>query len=828
MLELPPGIAGLSNEEASSRLKSVGPNRLVPERRGEKLRQLLGLLSDPMALMLAAASAVYLALGETRDGVILLVALVPVLGVDVFLEARSREALRKLALAVAPRARVVRDGVEREIPTEELAPGDLLVIREGDVLHADGAVCWSANLAADESPLTGESEPQDKPSGAPFLAGSLIVAGHGFGEIQKTGAATEFGRIAGLVAGAESEPTPLQRKTRQIVRGLAGVAVLVSAGVFALEVSRGMAASKAFLSAVSLTMAAMPEEFPLVFTLFLSLGAWRLTRHRVLVRRLASVETLGSTTVICTDKTGTLTSGTFGLEEYRILSPGLSPAEFLEAAVLACEINPADPMERAIAAAAQEGGVDPTSLHERWRLVADYDFDPHGKHMSHVWEEAAASSGRRRIVAKGALEGVLEHCDAAPEEVAAVESVHADLARQGIRLLAVAGRLEGGAKALSGPREDDERGLRLYGLLGFRDPIRTEVPAAIAECKTAGIHVKLITGDHALTALAIAQDAGISAGVGEAVTGEQLHEAAPAQFSDLVERADVLARIRPEQKYAIVDALVGRGEIVAMAGDGINDAPALRRASIGVAMGLRGTEVARAAADMVLLDDNLASVVEAVREGRHIFDNIQRAFLYLLAFHVPIVGLALSVPLAGLPLLLLPVHLVWLELIVHPVSALIFEGEPASPDLMRRPPRDPRRPLLPWTLILPSVLSGVLLTLACLLLYAWRQPAGEVPARSQALAVLVLGSLLLVWSERAKDGPWNRMPFPRGARFWIVYLPVAASLPIFMEIPAFASALRVAPLRLRDWGLCLLLASSSVVWRVFGTRWLSRANPTAR
>ncbi len=381
---------------------------------------------------------------------------------------------------------------------------------------------------------------------------------------------------------------------------------------------------------------------------------------------------------------------------------------------------------------------------------------------------------------------------------------------------------------LAGPREEDERGLRLYGLLGFRDPIRPEVPAAIAECRTAGIHVKIITGDHALTALAIAQDAGIAAGEEGAITGERLHELGPAEFSDIVDRCDVLARIRPEQKYAIVDSLVGRGEIVAMAGDGINDAPALRRASIGVAMGVRGTEVARGAADMVLLDDNLASVVEAVKEGRHIFDNIQSAFLYLLAFHVPIIGLALAVPLAGLPLLLMPVHLVWLELIVHPVSALIFEGEPPSPDLMRRPPRDPRRPLLPWTLILPSVLSGVVLTLASLLLYVWRQPAGEVAARSQALAVLVLGSLLLVWSERAKEQPWTRIPFPRQARFWAVYLPVAASLPILMESPALASVLRIAPLRPRDWAICLLLASSCVVWRAFGTRWLSRANLTAR
>ncbi|MDE3043083.1 MAG: cation-translocating P-type ATPase, partial [Nitrospirota bacterium] len=788
-------------------------------------------------------------------GIILLLALIPVLGVDVFLHARSREALKQLAQVVAPRARVVRDNHEMEVPTEELVPGDVLVLREGDVLHADGVVRWSANLTMNESPLTGEPVPQEKqPSGditegerpetSRFYAGSLVLAGHGYGEIVTTGARTQYGHIAHLVAEAPVEPTPLQKKTAKMVRTIGAVAGCAVVGVFAVAVYRGASTYQAFLAAISLAMAAVPEEFPLVFTLFLSLGAWRLGQRGVLVRRLASVETLGSTTVICTDKTGTLTTGQFALDLHLPSSLGVSEQTLLEAAVLACEPHPSDTLERAIVAHCRDHGILPEVIHTQWRLVADHPFDPLGKHMSHVWAQPLPDGGQiLRIVAKGALEGIVEHCALTPEEQSAVEATHASLAHQGIRVLAIAEKVVTSTlaqaeemRSLTSPeangdtvltnRVEAECGLRFCGFLGFRDPLRPEVPAAVAECQAAGITVKLITGDHALTALAVADAAGIAHTSDGILTGRQLERSGPGQFSAQVANASIFARVRPEQKSTIVEALKRAGGIVAMTGDGINDAPALRQANIGISMGLRATEVARASADLVLLDDNFASLVATVREGRLVFANIQRAFLYLIAFHVPIFGLALVVPLLDLPLLLLPVHLVWLEMIVHPVSALIFEGEPAPPDLMQRPPRDPESPVLPFQLALPSLLSGMMLTAAVFGMYWMHLETGEIFARSGAIVVLILGSLVLIWAERAGHRPWYSVPWPRTVRFWMVWSLVAVSLPLFMHIPPIAETLGIGPLPTRDWMLAAGIAITSVGWRAWGTRWLTAKGST--
>jgi Ca2+-transporting ATPase len=818
--------SGLSTEEARRRLAEVGPNRLAAAERWAWLREAAAVAADPMALMLLAAATVYFLLGERRDAWVLLAALVPVLGVDVALEVRSRRALRHLARAVTPRARVIRDGAEAEVPTEDLVPGDLLVLAEGDVVHADGVVRRAANLSADEAPLTGESEPQPKralagrapgepPEECRFLAGSTVLAGHGLGEVTATGPRTRFGGIARLVAAAGPERTPLQKRTTRMVRTLGAAAALVAAAVFALELHRGQDVYRSLLAAVSLAMAALPEEFPLVFTLFLSLGAVRLSRRGILVRRLAAVETLGSTTVICLDKTGTLTAGQFALDAHRALAPAIGEEELLAAAVLACEQEPVDPMERAILAHARGQGVRAEDLARRWELVQDHPFDPVGKHMSHAWRRRDGGGDRPwSIVAKGALEGVLEHGALAPGERARAESANAELAAQGMRVLAIARR---DAEALSGERDRDERDLRLLGLLGFRDPLRPEVPGAIRECAEAGIRLKLVTGDHVLTAHAIAEAAGIPHEDDGILTGADIDRIPAGERQARFRRTAIFARVRPDQKHEIVDALARGGDVVAMTGDGINDAPALRRADIGVAMGLRGTQVARAAADLVMLADDFASLVATVREGRAIYANIQRSFLYLLAFHLPIVGLALVVPLAGMPLLLQPVHLVWLELIVHPVSALAFQAEAPPADLMRRPPRDPRQPLVPWRLAWRSLLSGLLLTAAVLWAYAAHLSEGVAYARSLGVSVLVAGSLLLVWAERSPEGGWLLAPWPRRWVFWAVWLGVAASLPAFLHVPELARTFQLRPVAAADWPLVAGLALAPVLWRAF--RW---------
>jgi Ca2+-transporting ATPase len=812
---------GLTSDEARARLATHGPNRLVGRERAAWLKEAVGLLLDPMAIMLVVAAAIYFALGDRRDAVVMLAALVPVIGVDVFLEARSRSALKQLARQVAPRARVIRDGRELVVETAALVPGDLLVLVEGDVIHADGIVRSAVNLAVDESSLTGESDPQlkrpaparqaDPPPEARFYAGSLVLAGHGHGEILATGRATRFGEIAALVGKADTTTTPLQRRVASLVKKLAVVAGAVAIAVVLLGVARGLSWGQALLGGISIAMSAAPEEFPLVFTLFLSVGAWKLTKRGVLVRRLASVETLGSTTVICTDKTGTLTRGQFVLDQIVPLL-GADERELLETAVLASELPPSDPMEKAIVATAHARGVEVAPLTARWQLVRDYDFDPVGKHMSHVWtmRDAPATAC---VVAKGALEGVLEHAAISDADRATLEAANARLAVQGIRVLAVARRAD--AQAQAATREDDERQLSIVGLLGFRDPLRPEVPAAVRECQAAGVRIKIVTGDHALTAHAIAESAGILHRDDAIISGETLAAASSAEErTRLVTGADILSRISPAQKHMIVGILRDEGEIVAMTGDGINDAPALKRADIGVSMGQRGTEVARAAADLVLLDDDFASIVAAVAAGRKIFLDIQRSFLYLIAFHIPIVGLALIPPVVGLPLLLLPIHLVWLELIVHPVSALLFQGDPPPDDLMRRPPRDPRAPMLAGRAVWRSAASGALLTIAVIATYAARLPHGHPHARGMALAVLIAGYQLIALHERAASGDRAGTFLPRSIRPWLVLGASAASLPVLMYTPTLAALMDVAPLSATAWLGAIGIALGAVGWRL--------------
>jgi P-type Ca2+ transporter type 2C len=816
---VPPGLEGLSEREAAHVLARTGPNRWVRRDPFASLREAVRLLFDPMAVMLAIAAAIYFVLGETRDAVVLALALIPVLGVDVLLEARSRAALSKLARAAAPTAEVVRDAHVRAIPLEGVVPGDLLVLREGHTIAADGVTLWAANLAVDESSLTGESEPQAKSTAsnvqnaaanARFFAGSLVVSGHGFGRVTTTGTRTQYGGIAALVARTAPSLSPLQRQAGRLVRRLGMVAVVVAIGLIPLSLARGDSWTESLLSAVSLAMAAIPEEFPIVLTLFLSVGAWRLASRGMLVRRLASVETLGSTTVICTDKTGTLTLGEFQVTEHLVLNPTVTDQQLLEAAMLACESHPVDAMERAIVAYAERNGVSPAAVSTRWTLVRDYDFDPVGKHMSHVWR-ALATGDEFVIAAKGAVEGVVAHSAVdLPTRLRVVEA-NEELAARGLRVLAVAGRRMAQPGAT---REDDERDLTVYGLIGFQDPLRPEVQAAVDECQRAGIRVKMITGDHALTAHAVAHSAGILHDDDQIVTGDDLVALGEREREERIARAVIFARISPAQKFLIVDALKRTGAIVAMTGDGVNDAPALRRADIGIAMGERGTDVARATADLVLLDDNFASIVATVREGRHILQNVQRAFLYLIAFHVPIVGLAIVTPLAGLPLVLLPIHLVWLELIIHPVSALVFQAERATGSVMSRPPRDPGAPLLPRAATVRSGAAGALLAAVAFAVYWWGLAAvGEFQARALGLVVLLSGYQVLLFAERLSL-PGSVPRIPRTPMFWLVWIASALSLIAILRVPPLAEVFRVTMPTGAQMTAAVILGALSVAWRL--------------
>ncbi|MGH8005061.1 MAG: cation-translocating P-type ATPase, partial [Limisphaerales bacterium] len=724
-----------------------GPNILVPQSPFAAFWHWLKSLSDPMILLLLLAALVYFLLGEVRDGWVLVGSIVPILLVDLALEARSSRALKKIRELTAPVAQVVRGGIEKIVPTETLVPGDVLVIKEGDILPADGVLAESNNIEMDEAPLTGESIPVPKEASGSgesnVFAGTAVLSGQGKATVTGTGRKTRYGQIGHLLTEIKEERTPLQKKIDRLVTRLLTGAVFACFLVFIIEFYRGSGWGKSFLSAVSLAIAAVPEEFPVVFTLYLTMGVFRLSRKKTLIRRMVGVETLGATTVICADKTGTLTEGKLTVAEH---PEGENDELFWQTIVMACEPNPTDQLEKTLVAHAREHGIEPGKIFAEWKLVKDYPFDLKGKYMSHVWRN---SSGELVICAKGAVEGILSRYQEAGEARKKLEKENERLADSGMRVIAVAyGKLSG----FSESREENEKHLACLGVVGFSDPPRPEVAHSIDECRKAGVRVVMVTGDHPLTAHHIAEAVGLEHEDDQIVTGPELEILNEEDFARQASRANIFARVLPHHKHRLVALLKKRGEIVAMTGDGINDALALKEAHIGVAMGVRGTAVAREAATMVLLDDNFQTIVEAVKEGRQIFSKIEKAFRYLITFHTPIIFLAVAVPLLGLPLLLLPVVIIWLELIMHPTVALVFEADRGDREGMRKPPRNPAQPILPASELAVSVLTGLSIGLAILALYWYELSSGRSAAQARAMAVasLVIAEVFLVTIELSR------------------------------------------------------------------------------
>lgn len=801
---------GLSAREAAARRATFGPNVLVPESATTgMLPTLRHVVTDPMAILLAIAAVTYVALGETEDAIIAFVALVPVVGVGLLLELRAERALESLRRLSAPNARVIRDGVEQLVPAVELVPGDAIMLHEGDIVPADARLVAGADVVADESTLTGESQPLTKTlrsdEEAALWAGTTVLSGRGTAIISTTGARTRYGAIGALIARTESKPTPLQALVRRLFLVLSAVALVFCAGVVGIELWRGSSLPEALIAGVSLAMAAIPEEFPMVFTLYLGLGAWRLARDHALVRRLVGVETLGATSVICVDKTGTLTLGTIEVAELWP-APGVDVTELLRSAVLASEPQPFDPLDQAIVRAAAAQGTDVASLH-RNALVRDHPFDPETRSLTHVWREPSGVNA----YAKGALEAfaALGATEAPVMDLA--RAANERLAARGMRIIAVA---RAAAVREEGDRDSDEKALRLVGLVAFVDPVRPGVADAIAECHRAGVRVVMITGDHPITAAAVAASLGL--GPVSIVTGPELDAADDAQLSAMAASTNVFARARPEQKHRLVRALKERGEVVAMTGDGTNDAPALREADIGVAMGRRGTEVARDAATLVLLDDDFGTIVAAIRDGRRIFENLRRAFSYLVAFHAPLLVSAIVVPIAGAPLLLLPVHLITLELVLHPTVALVFDADPARRSLMRHAPRKREAGLLRRDQLAALIARGITLTIGVLVLYLGALANGETEdaARGTAFIALVLGQLLLVLVERSDDlHVWHRLTDNRVLP-WIAAGTVALLL-LLEGVPPVAERVHLEAPSLAGWALAIGVAAISTLWGEF-------------
>ncbi|HET6895810.1 MAG TPA: cation-transporting P-type ATPase [Candidatus Baltobacteraceae bacterium] len=794
----------LSEGEARERLGRFGPNILVPEGRHAALTWVLRFVTDPMVLLLALAGGTYAVLGERFDAIVALGALVPIFLIGAVLEHRSEAALKALKNLALPTARVRRGSEERVIDARGVVPGDVLLVQEGDVFVADGILAAGTDLLVDESPLTGESQPVLKETQSGELyAGTSLRSGRGEMLVTATGTATRYGRIGKLLSEMHPGATPIEEAIHRLVRQIGAAVIVLCAVVILVEHARGALWAAAVIAGVSLAMAAIPEEMPMVYTLYLALGAWRLARQRALVRRLASVETLGSANVICVDKTGTLTQGR--LDVAAVWPYRSSQAQVLTAAVLASEARAFDPLDAAVLKYARAHGTD-TSMLDRGVPEVSYAFDAASRRITQIWRTREGM----RVAVKGAVENVLALCTLSEAQRREIADANEAFAREGMRVIAVA---EGTRPSVSDLREQNESNLDFRGLLAFSDPVREDVPEAIRTCKRAGIEVIMITGDHPATAQATARLLGLRST--RTITGPELESMSEHDLAQALSGARVFARIQPEQKLRIVKALHARGDVVAMTGDGTNDALALREADIGVAMGKHGTDVARAAADLVLLDDDFATIVAAIAGGRRIFKNLRRAFRYLNAFHTPLILSAIVVPFFGVPLLLLPVHLVWLELIVHPTSALVYENESTGADgTMSERPRGRASALLRGTDWIRPLLLGVTLSAGCLAAYLWALGHGypAQAARGMALAAMISGQMLLVLTERSLQLPIWKQRFLENRRLVPILAGTAAMLIAMLYVPALSAVFRVAAPAPAHLGAAFGIAALTTLW----------------
>lgn len=798
---------GLSSREAAIRLHRDGPNTLPqPERRG-RLAIALRVLREPMLLLLIGAAAVYLLLGDLTEALLLCVSVVAVIGLTVYQEQKAEHALQALRDLGSPRAHVLRDGNPQRIAAHEVVVGDLLLVAEGDRLPADARVLESVDLHVDESLLSGESMPVARPAGAELLhASTMVVRGHGTAEVVATGPHTAVGQIGVALHGIRIEQTPLQRELRRIVTLFAWLAFASCLGVAALFLATRGGWLDALLAGITLAIANIPEEFPVILTVFLALGAWRMARHEALVRRAPVIEALGATTVLCTDKTGTLTENRMQVAE--LLAKGErasadgphSPGtlDLLRVAALACPAISFDPMDRALQEAGRRANVATESAHP----AHEYGFSPQCPLVAVAWPDGSEGLF---VACKGAPEAIVELCDLAAEAGTGLLADVEAMASRGLRVLAVASAHWKRDVALPG----DVRGFRFSwnGLVGFADPLREGVADAVEEARAAGVRVVMLTGDHMLTARAIATQAGI-AHPETVVLGSELDgDRDTASQPNL--HANVYARVKPEHKLRLVRALEDAGETVAMTGDGVNDAPALMAAHVGIAMGQRGTDVAREAAAIVLLDDNFITVVRAMRLGRVIYDNIRRAVRYILAVHVPITGLALLPLLTGGPLVLLPLHVVFLELIIDPACSFVFEREPAAADIMRRLPRSPARRMVDAAMLAGSLLHGAAMFAAVLAIYAFARWRSLPDAETGALAFtsLVAGNLGLILLYRQGDSLQETLRL-RNPAFLIVALAALCLLATvtWVEVPSRWFGFAAPPLA--PWLLALVLPLS--------------------
>jgi len=819
--------AGLTSAEAEKLQEQYGKNELTPQKKESFFIKAFHIICEPMFLLLIVAAIIYFILGEPRDGAIMLIFVLGIISIDIIQEWKTDRTLSALRDLSAPQVKVIRDGEEKVIASVDLVPGDLMMIYEGVKIPADGIVIKCNDLCVDESSLTGEAEGVWKintetadPTADYWrrdycYAGTLVTQGTANVLVDKIGATTEYGKIGANVAAAPVEDTPLQKQTGKLVKLCAGIAAVLFAlvGVFTYfnipYHTTGARLIESVLSGITLAMAMIPEEFPVILTVFLSMGAWRLAKKNSLVRKLPAVETLGAVSILCVDKTGTITMNRMTVSDTWALND--NDHELIETMGLGCETDAYDPMEKAMLTYCDSHGITTEHLFSG-KLITEYAFTNELKMMGHVWQR----NGEIIIAAKGSPEKILTVCHLTNEEREKADHKILEMSKEGLRVIAVA-TMKPQTKA-DIPENISCCALTLLGIIGLSDPPREGIANDIAICNRAGIRVVMITGDNGITASSIAKKIGMH-DYENIITGDMLNAMSDEVLCEKVKNVSIFSRVIPEHKMRIVKAFKENGEIVAMTGDGVNDAPALKYADVGIAMGQRGSEVSREAADLILMDDNFTTIVETVSDGRRIYDNIRKAVGYVFTIHIPIAFASLLAPIMGISpsaLLLLPLHVVLLELIIDPTCSIVLERQPAEKDIMDRPPRNPKENIINAKILTKSILQGFIIFAASFGTYFYMLAGNSENApiaRAMGLAIIMLSNLFLV-QVNSSDRDFAFMSMIRLAKdkvMWAVNIFTVVGLCAILYTP-INSFLKLEALSAAQFFTCLGIAAVSVLW----------------
>lgn len=824
---------GLNEETVKEKIIKEGYNELPSSKPKNLFAIAWGVVKEPMFLLLVACGALYLILGDIQEGLMLLGFVFVIMGIEFYQEKKTEKALDALKDLASPRALVIREGVEKRIAGREVVTEDLIILQEGDRVPADATVLFSVNLMADESLLTGESvsvrkvewNGSDKnvhPGGddLPFVySGSMIVQGNGIVKVTAIGQDTEIGKIGKALDSVVEEPTKLKTEMGSLVKKLAIIGISLCVLVILVYTLTRGDLLKGFLAGITLAMAMLPEEFPVVLTVFMALGAWRMSKKNVLTRKPSAVETLGSATVLCTDKTGTLTQNKMTVTQlyngehfHSVNKLNGFPDEFheiIEYGILSSQTNPFDPMERAITNMGEAYLKNTEHIHTDWQMVKEYSLSKNLLAMSRVF--TSAENQQQTIATKGAPEAIFELCHLPDAEIEKYADAVSEMASAGLRVLGVAKSMIGAENL---PEIQHDFDFEFIGLIALSDPIRETVPEAVHECYQAGIRVIMITGDYPVTAMNIAREIGLK-NHDISISGTELQAMTEDELAERIKEVNVFARVIPEQKLKIVNALKQNREIVAMTGDGVNDAPALKAANIGIAMGEKGTDVAREASSLVLMDDNFASIVGAVKMGRRIFDNLQKALGYIFAIHVPIAGLSLiPVFIADWPLLLWPVHIVFLELIIDPACSIIFEAEEEEKNVMSRPPKDINEPFFGAKKIWLSCSQGIGILVIVFAVYfiGLKMGYSEMEDRALAFTTLIAANIAVILSNRS----WTRNIFQilRTSNKTVKWVVGGAAffLILVLNVPFLLNLFQFESISLTEALLCVVLGFTSIIW----------------